>query len=170
MKFELTTFNRNVLDEDLLNDLIAANIKLKSNGESLTYRSYNEIGNYAASTLSVRFGSWNDALTKAGLNLNEEKNIPIEDLFDNLKIIWIAKGRQPVLREMGDAPSKYRGSVYADRFGSWRKALGEFVAFVEHEKYAVSNNEAQIEINRDCPLESLPKCNINSQKLNVTNL
>ena len=28
----------------------------------------------------------------------------------------------------------------------------------------------KVALNRDCPLESLPKCNINSQKLNVTNL
>jgi HNH endonuclease/Homing endonuclease associated repeat len=146
MKFELTTFNRNVPEEDLLNDLIAANEKLKSIGKSLTYRSYYEIGNYSANTFSVRFGSWNDALSRAGLNLNEEKNIPIEALFDNLKIIWIAKGRQPVLREMGDTLSKYTGSVYSDRFGSWRKALGEFVAFVEHERYAATNSEVQIEI------------------------
>ena len=146
MKFKLAAFNRNVPDEDLLNDLIATNIKLKSNGKSLTYRSYNEIGNYAATTLSVRFGSWNDALSKAGLKLNEEKNIPIEALFDNLKIVWIEKGRQPVIREMGNTPSEYTASVYSDRFGSWLKALKEFVIFVEHERYVVFNSEAQIEI------------------------
>lgn len=149
MKFELTTFNRNVPDEDLLNNLIAMNEKLKALGKRLTHRSYNEIGSYASSTFAVRFGSWNNALSKAGLILNEEKNIPIEALFDNLKIVWIAKGRQPVIREMGDTPSKYTASVYSDRFGSWRKALGEFVTFVEQERYAVLSSEVRVEIKND---------------------
>src|SRR3972149_5707568 len=100
MKFELETFNRNVTDEDLLQDLVATDAKLKEQGKRLTFRSYKEFGKYSAGTIAVRFGSWNDGLRKAGLATSEEKNVSIEALFDNLKLVWIAKGRQPVYRDM----------------------------------------------------------------------
>lgn len=144
MKFELETFNRNVADEDLLQDLAAADAKLREQGKKLTYRSYNEFGKYAASTIGVRFGSWNDGLRKAGLAPNEEKNISTEALFDNLKLVWIAKGRQPVYRDMSTSPSQYTASIYSDRFGGWRRALEEFVASVDHEQEELLSYEVEI--------------------------
>jgi hypothetical protein len=53
---------------------------------------------------------------RAGLTLSEEKNISPEALFDNLKVVWITKGRQPVYRDMGASPSQYTGSTYGAQF------------------------------------------------------
>ncbi|OGA45864.1 MAG: hypothetical protein A3G24_18435 [Betaproteobacteria bacterium RIFCSPLOWO2_12_FULL_62_13] len=75
MKFELDTFNRNVTDEELLQDLVAVDAKLKMQGTRLTYRSYKEFGKYSAGTIGVRFGSWNDGLRKAGIALPQPFNI-----------------------------------------------------------------------------------------------
>jgi hypothetical protein len=127
MKFELGTFNRNVTDEELLQDLVATDAKIKEQGKKLTFRSYNEFGKYSASTIGVRFGTWNDGVRSAGLAPSEERNVHIEVLFDNLKLVWIAKGKQPVYRDMSAPPSKYTASIYNDRFGGWRKALEDFV-------------------------------------------
>ncbi|MGE0537025.1 MAG: homing endonuclease associated repeat-containing protein [Pirellulales bacterium] len=143
MKFELEPFNRNVSDEDLLLDLQSAYSRLKSAGKSLTFRNYREVGKFAASTINVRFGSWNNALQRAGLRLNEEKDVPVDALFDNLKIVWIAKGRQPVYRDMNRTPSQYTGSTYHARFSSWRRALEEFVAaFAEEQQLLDSEAKA----------------------------
>src|ERR1700709_1070939 len=117
MRFDLTTFNRDVSDEELLKDLAEAEAKLKMQGKKLTFRSYNKFGKYAASTVSVRFGTWNDGLRKAGIIPSQEKDVSIEVLFDNLKLVWITKGKQPVYRDMSVAPSNYGGSIYNDRFG-----------------------------------------------------
>jgi hypothetical protein len=144
MKFELETFNRNVADEDLLQDLVSTDAKLKAQGKRLTFRSYKEFGKYAASTIGVRFGSWNDGLRKAGLAPSEEKNVSIEALFDNLKLVWIAKGRQPVYRDMSFSPSQYTASIYNDRFGGWRRALEEFVASVDQEQEELLNYEVEV--------------------------
>jgi hypothetical protein len=133
MRFELDQFNRHVPDQELLDDLKAANVKAA--GKPLTFRSYREFGRYSPSTICERFGSWNNALIQAGLVPAEEKFIPIEALFDNLKIVWIAKGRQPVYRDMSAPPSQYTGSTYNARFGGWRKALAEFVATVNKEQF-----------------------------------
>ena len=105
MKFALDTFNRNVPESELLQDLVSVNAKLKAEGKTLTFRSYRKLGGkYSAGTIAVRFGSWNDGLRRAGITPNEEKNVPIESLFDNLKLVWIAKGKQPVYRDMSIAP------------------------------------------------------------------
>ena len=144
MKFELDTFNRNVPDHELLQDLVAVNAQLKAQGKRLTFRSYREFGKYSSGTIGVRFGSWNDGLLKAGLTPSEEKNVPIEALFDNLKLVWIAKGRQPVYRDMSVAPSQYTASIYNDRFGGWRNALEEFVASVDQEQSEILNYEVEV--------------------------
>ena len=111
MSFELKLFNRNVPDADLLADLVFAHAKLNSEGKSLTFRNYKLVGRYGTSTISHRFGSWNRALQEAGLTLHEEKNVTIEALFDNLKLIWISKGKQPTFRDMSVEPSRYTASI-----------------------------------------------------------
>ena len=148
MKFELATFHRNVTDDELLHDLAATDAKLKERGKRLTFRSYNEIGKYAASTVAERFGSWNDALSSAGLIPSEEKNVPVEALFDNLKLVWIAKGKQPVYRDMSAPPSQYTASIYNDRFGGWRKALEQFVATIDQEQTQLVEYEVEIQSSR----------------------
>ncbi len=159
MKFELTKFNRDVADNELLRDLVAANINLRLQGRSLTFRAYKEIGKYHPSTIEVRFGSWNEGLKRAGLKPTEEKNVPIDLLFDNLKLVWMAKGRQPVYRDMSGAPSLYTASIYLDRFGGWRTALEAFVASVEQEQVelltfekAVKTGKVPKRTKRDPPL------------------
>ncbi len=58
--------------------------------------------------------------------------------------MWIAKGKQPVYRDMSILPSQYTASVYNDRFGGWRNALEEFVASVEHEHDELLNYEVEV--------------------------
>jgi len=130
MEFNLDDFHRNVSDTDLLQDLHAVSKLLLSSGEKLTYRSDDERGKFSASTISARFGTWNTALKKAGIEPVMEKLVSAEDLFDNLRTVWIYKGKQPVFRDMSRAPSRFTASTYSARFGGWRKALEEFVKCV----------------------------------------
>lgn len=148
MKFKLDTFNRNVTDEELLQDLVDTDAKIKEQGKKLTFRAYNEFGKYSSDTICVRFGSWNDGLRSAGLAPSEEKNVSIEVLFDNLKLVWIAKGKQPVYRDMSAPPSRYTASIYNDRFGGWRKALEEFVATVDQEQDDLLSYEVAVKSSR----------------------
>jgi len=68
MKYQLKDFNRNVPDIELLDDmkLIAAKLGV----DKLSSRDYDtNSGKFTAGTIGVRFGSWNNALAKAGLKL-----------------------------------------------------------------------------------------------------
>lgn len=133
MKFELNNFHRNIKDEELLDDLKRVNSILSKNGQNLTYSSYDEYGNFTAGTISIRFTSWNKALIKAGISITKENNISNAKLFENLKKVWIHKGAQPVTRDMQSSFSIYSASTYSNKFGSWRKALEEFIDYINSE-------------------------------------
>jgi 5-methylcytosine-specific restriction endonuclease McrA len=144
MKFELEKFHRFVTDDELIHDLTAVEAKLKLLKKNLTFRSYKELGKFSTSTFTERFGTWNEALKKAGFEPTQEKNISLQALFDNLKIVWISKGKQPVFRDMNTPPSQYSASVYTDRLGGWRNALEEFVKSVNNEQEELEKYEVQV--------------------------
>lgn len=127
MKFQLEPFHRDVSDADLIKDLQKVHSLLQASNRTLTFRAYNEHGRFSASTIAERFGTWNSALKAAQVSPTQEKSVDIDDLFDNMRVVWIAKGRQPVFRDMGQEPSQFTASTYAERFGGWRNALMEFV-------------------------------------------
>lgn len=134
MEFKLEPFHRDVSNDDLIRDLQEVHTLLQSTSKRLTFRSYNEHGKFSAGTIVERFGSWNSALEAAHVKLSQEKSISVEDLFDNLRTVWIAKGSQPVFRDMGEEPSRYSASTYAERFGGWRSALMVFLKGVTSEQ------------------------------------
>lgn len=114
-----------VSSEELLADLkrVAAEI----GRPTVTYRQYEAHGRYSAGTITVRFGSWNKALTQAGFDISNEQRIDANRLFENLERLWIALGRQPAKRDLGTARSEFSEGPYVRAFGSWRKALQAFV-------------------------------------------
>lgn len=75
----------------------------------------------------------------------KKKNVSVEALFYNLKLVWIAKGKQPVFRDMSVAPCRYTGSIYHDRFGGWRRALEIFVTSLDHEHDELLTYEVEVQ-------------------------
>ncbi len=131
MKFELEEHHRNTPKKELIADLKRVANDLR---KSPTIDEYNERGSYHSTTLTRHFGSWPNALKTAGLSgTRSPLNIPKEELFQNLQEIWIKLGRQPRYREIQKPLSKYSAGTYENRFGSWRKALERFVAYVNKE-------------------------------------
>lgn len=128
MEFKLNDYHRNTSDEELLNDL--KNVAAKLCRNNLTKEDYNKLGKYSSGTLERRFGKWNIALEKAGLDLSRATNISDIDLFKNIEQVWISVGRQPKYDEIKRPISKYSTTPYDKRFGSWRKALEAFVDWI----------------------------------------
>jgi hypothetical protein len=56
-----------------------------------------------------------------------------EEYFQNIEEVWIKLGRQPLYREIEKPLSRYSAGAYERKFGSWRKALEAFVAFMNAE-------------------------------------
>jgi 5-methylcytosine-specific restriction endonuclease McrA len=68
-------------------------------------------------------------------------NLSEEELFENLEGAWVKLGRQPKYLEMQKPLSKYSACTYANRFGTWRKALEKFVAYINKEE-SISSEKA----------------------------
>lgn len=80
-------------------------------------------------TLVRRFGSWANALERAGVLMPKHAKRFSDTLcFENLYSVWLHYGRQPYYDEMSNEPSEIGPGTYTSRWGTWRKAL---VAFVE---------------------------------------
>ena len=142
MKFELEEFHRNIPEEEILADMKRVAMELKQN--FLTTRQQNEHGKFHSYTAIRRFGGWFKALQKAGLGRSKtqtDKLISEEELFKNLEEVWTKLGRQPKHRDMQLGVSKHGSNPYVRTFGSWRKALENFVAFVNREE-SISSEQA----------------------------
>ncbi len=139
MKYQLKDFNRNVPEEELLKDLKCVAAKLGI--DSISSRQYNDAGGkYTAGTIGARFGSWNNALIKAGLQLVHHRDVSKKELFENLELVWIAVGQQPTFRDMRKPTSQYSTHQYVTKFRSWRSALEAFVGYI--------NSDSETDVDR----------------------
>lgn len=129
MKFELEESLRGAPDEELLEDLRRGAKTLGR--ETITMTEYEEVGKTHPSTIQRRFGSWPKALKLAGLQPSRSKvGISDDELFENIKSLWINLGRQPRYGEVKAPSSLFSAGTYENRFGSWSKALGRFFEWV----------------------------------------
>lgn len=103
-------------------------------------------GRYSSGTIGARFGGWNNAVEKAGLNLVYFREISDLELFKNLEAVWVNIGKQPVFRDMKPPNSKYSTHQYVTKFGTWRRALESFVEFIN------SGKDDEETINTDEPV------------------
>jgi hypothetical protein len=111
-------------EESLLNELRRVAKILNKN--TLSQREFNQYGKAGHRVVTTKFGSWNTALQKAGLTIEHVRNISSEELFAEIDKVWNQLGRQPQWREMRQL-GKFSMDTYTHRFGSWLKALEEFV-------------------------------------------
>jgi len=123
-----------VTDQELLDDLRRVAIAIES--KTVQQKKYAVEGKFDYSTVIRRFGSWNEALKRAGLELSNELNLSDERLFENILVLWQHLGRQPRRSELASSPSSVSQGPYNRRFGSWTAALEAFVHYA---------NESEIE-------------------------
>ncbi|WP_137284564.1 homing endonuclease associated repeat-containing protein [Halorussus salinisoli] len=94
-------------------------------GKPPTVVDMHEHGDYHPQTYVDSFGSWDGALQAAGLDPDDiGKKIPDLELLSELQRLAEEFGRPPKKSEMADH-SKYSGTTYKERFGSWNNALQE---------------------------------------------
>ena len=133
-KFELKPWNRGITNETIIDDMRRVAVLIGK--PTLTYDEYDKNGTCRTRTVEVRFGSWNAALSAAGLEVSRRK-LTEKDLFENLLAVWLRLGRQPMSTDMqskATTGNKYGRNTYANRFGSWRKALECFVVWANQDE------------------------------------
>lgn len=139
MKFQLEPYHRQVSNDELLNDL--RRVASETGKQAVTRDQQDERGTFHSTTFVRRFGSWFNALDKAGLERTRtQMNTPDEDLFRNLEAVWISLGRQPRYQDIQKPLSKFNIGTYENRFGGWRNALERFVAYVNGETASIKGD------------------------------
>ena len=132
MKIKLKPRNYRTTLEEITTELRRVAKLLKT--DTLTITQYQKHGRYGVEIMFRRFGGWINALKLAGLKTDYERNIPTQQLFDNLEEVWIKLGKQPTCDKMRRPFSRYSQDTYISRFGTWRKALEAFEAYLNSDK------------------------------------
>lgn len=127
-KYTHNIFNENVSNEELLNDLLSVAYTL--NKKKFTTAEYIKYGKHGISIFQSRFGTWEQALSLAGLTVAKHHNFSDADLLQEIERVWILLGRQPTSTDIKAGISKYSLQSYARRFGGWRGALEAFIEWV----------------------------------------
>ena len=132
MDFKLVTCNRNISNEELLQDL--KDVLKKTGLHTITSPHYNKVGKYPRSMFLGRFGGWNQALKKAGIPLTYNRYLTPADLMENLYRVWVTLERQPYISDMFPPLSAYGSSAYKTAFGKWTTALETLVRLIDESK------------------------------------
>lgn len=131
MKFEYQEYNRRATDDELIEDL--RNVAKEQNLSSLSMLEYNIYGSFDNSTIIRRFGTWNHALDLAGIGCRNRFHTELE-LFNNMERVWIAKGKQPVRRDMDNKLySTISSGAYMRKYIKWSNALKAFVEYINQD-------------------------------------
>ena len=109
-------------DEELLEDIRAVADVVE---RSPSLQDYRDHGAYAATTITRRFDSWQDAVARAGFEPHDaDAEIPEAELVEELQRLGDELGKSPTVEAM-NTDGKYWTSTYKRRFGSWSAALAE---------------------------------------------
>jgi hypothetical protein len=133
-----------ISDENLIADLRRVARELGTN--SVAYRRYEELGHYSTFTQRKRFGNWNEALRRAGPEISNRINLPDEELFENILMLWQRFGRQPRRREVDSSLSTISQDPYNRRFGSWMNALRAFVDYANGTGAELADHQVEVPI------------------------
>ncbi len=131
-RFKLNLRELNIPKEKLLDDL--KRVASLTNKDTVPCHVYDKKGQYSSFTLRKRFGSWNEALEAAGMSSSYVPKLEDDQLFNNLLRVWEKLGRQPQRRDMRRPISWISEGPYVRRFGSWNKALVNFIGWVNSQE------------------------------------
>jgi hypothetical protein len=103
-------------------DCEKVSLELLSEEDNVTYDNCTGKVGLSPGFYEKRFGSWNEALEKAGNSINLRRNISDKELLEEIK--RMSSDEQVTYDEMNES-GKYSSRVYELRFGSWDDALVE---------------------------------------------
>lgn len=126
MKLEYIEKYNSVTDDEIISDL--KKVSMLTGKPNITISDYESCGKYDPTTVMRHFGTWNQALEVAGLQITN-KQYTLQELYDNLAEIWLSIGKQPSRRDLSRLGSPISYKAYERRFGKWSNALKSFVEY-----------------------------------------
>ena len=126
MDFVLSTYHRNVSDEELLNDFLR--VAKMYDKDRLSRSEYEKYGKYGSSTIARRFGGWNAAVMKIGLKpyVGCQKHDVCkndDDFFADMRRIALSLNKNSITTGEYVEHGRYDRSSMMRRYGSWDTIL-----------------------------------------------
>ena len=123
-------------DEELLEDL--RQVAGRLGRDRLGQDEYNRHGRFNHQMIARRFGSWSKAVERAALATAGHAHPGVDDLFYNILAVWLKLGRRPASTEFRRPLSKFSIRPYLYYFGTWRKAMAAFFAWLREKDSPVA--------------------------------
>jgi len=121
MLFELEPDNRGASDEVLLADLIAVAAKLDKS--ALGRDEYEAHGRFHPKTLVKRFGSWNNTLVKAGLQILKPHLVTHDEYLEDVKRVAAELSVDTLSQEQYLERGRFSLKPLPRLFGKWQRVL-----------------------------------------------
>ena len=146
MNFEYLEYNKRATDEELIEDM--KRVSCEHDFPAMSMREYSQYGRFDCSTITRRFGTWNNALTRAQIEIKNQFWTE-EELFENLERAWVTKGSQPRRRDMDDKSlSKISSGAYLRYYGKWSEALKSFVNYLNESDFITIEPQKQVSLHK----------------------
>jgi hypothetical protein len=93
-------------------------------GKTPSLHEMDQQGKFGSKTYQEKFGTWNEALKKADLDLNEQEEVTELELINELRRLRDQIGKTPTSRDMAEL-GEYGTSSYLHTFDTWNNAIQE---------------------------------------------
>lgn len=108
-------------------------------------------------TYRRRFGSWPEAVRRAGLRQSNRARVYDEHAcLENLRALWDHYGRAPRREEAAKPPSTVGPAAYLRRFRGWNRALAAFVEWANAEEGRAATRATEAKSGAMPALDPLP--------------
>ena len=125
MKYKLQEYHKNISEGDLINDLQA--VANHINKQYVSRTEYEKNGHYSASPYIRTFGTWINALKKAGLdiirNVDDYKRIPDKNLLEDVKNVADFLSKDSITSREYIEHGRYSFQTILVRFKTWNHTL-----------------------------------------------
>lgn len=108
-------------------------------GHSPTMSDMDEKGQYTQKTYITAFGTWNNALREANLEINKPSDVSKTEVIEAIQSLSEQLGHPPTVEEM-DEYGQYSRKTASRLFGSWNNALRSVGFEPNHEEIHVRSS------------------------------
>lgn len=133
----------NIDKSDLIDELRRLADEL---GRTPTSRDMADRGKYGTATYAHKFGSWNDAVQEAGLEIVRQRDVSRDEMISEIQRLADKLGKPPAVHEMRDQ-GEFGVTTISREFGTWSAAL-EHAGYEPNKEMGVSEEKLIGELTR----------------------
>lgn len=122
-KFILKKIHRDTPEKELLEDLVR--VSQEVGRSQISTKEYNQLGSFTSSTYKNRFGSFKIALEKAGLSPLNNRDVPKDELLNDLIKVIEVTGNSQISKKEYIKNGKYSFEPFKRIFKTWSNVIEE---------------------------------------------